>query len=501
MGKIWCAAVFAAFLFAGGARAQDVTLTARDGGITLTGTLLGFDGEFYRVETGYGLLTVDGDGVICTGPGCPDLTVPLAVIRILGARDPGMGLLPGVLTAFAQSRGLVIEVSYPETGFAAEITDPVTGKPLARISFAPTGPEAARAAVASGAAELAVAAREEPGMTARVLALDALVPIVAADNRLPRITTADLARALSGGVASWSDLGGPDMPLVLHALARDTSLQEALEARLGRPVAATVVHDDLASLAAAVARDPWALALTGLSAQGKARALAVTDSCGFPLLPTALGVKAGDYPLSLPLFLLTPHRRLPLLAREFIEFLAAPQAQAAVAAGGHINRAAERQPLTADGLRLINAIRGAGDEVTLTDLKRLADLMAGADRLSLTFRFQDGSSALDAQSRENLSDLARLLEVDAFRGQQLILAGFSDGSGNAAANMALSRNRADGVAASLRAAVDLPEGLPQVTVEAFGEALPMACDTTAAGRQLNRRVELWLRPATGSPVP
>ena len=37
-----------------------------------------------------------------------------------------------------------------------------------------------------------------------------------------------------------------------------------------------------------------------------------------------------------------------------------------------------------------------------------------------------------------------------------------------------------------------PEVLP--TVEGFGEALPMACDETAVGRQLNRRVELWVLP-------
>jgi phosphate transport system substrate-binding protein len=34
-------------------------------------------------------------------------------------------------------------------------------------------------------------------------------------------------------------------------------------------------------------------------------------------------------------------------------------------------------------------------------------------------------------------------------------------------------------------------------VEGFGEALPMACDETAAGRHLNRRVELWLVPDLG----
>jgi phosphate transport system substrate-binding protein len=40
-----------------------------------------------------------------------------------------------------------------------------------------------------------------------------------------------------------------------------------------------------------------------------------------------------------------------------------------------------------------------------------------------------------------------------------------------------------------------PEALPQVA--AFGEALPMACDETPAGRRLNRRVEVWITPAFG----
>ena len=48
------AAVLAALVHFGPmapAAAQDVTLTSRDGAVEVTGTLLGFDGEFYRVET------------------------------------------------------------------------------------------------------------------------------------------------------------------------------------------------------------------------------------------------------------------------------------------------------------------------------------------------------------------------------------------------------------------------------------------------------------------
>ena len=179
--------------------------------------------------------------------------------------------------------------------------------------------------------------------------------------------------------------------------------------------------------------------------------------------------------------------------------MAAPEAQRAIAGAGYIDRSPTLQPMTADGLRLINAIQGAGEETTLADLKRLVDLMDGANRLSLTFRFEDGSSQLDAHSRENLTDLAQLLEAGQYADQSLIFAGFSDGSGAAKANFDLSLSRAVGVRAALQAAAPGLEEAQLPRVVAFGEALPMACDETAAGRRLNRRVELWLKPSFGVP--
>ncbi|MCE6961079.1 OmpA family protein [Cereibacter sphaeroides] len=494
----WHAAIFAAILaVAGSAAAQDITLTSRSGAITLEGTLLGFDGEFYRIGTKYGPLTVDSAGVACSGPGCPELTAPLARIRILGATEAGNGLLPRVLRAYAEVRGYSLKHETRKDGFATEVID-ARGEPVAQVSFTPATPVAAADALASGAAELVVSAHAAPGMTTRVLALDALVPIVATDNPLPRISTRDLARALSGEVASWKELGGPDMPLVLHALSTDISLEQALEARLGRPIAAAVTHPDLASLAAGVARDPYALAITGQTAQGIARVLPLTDSCGYPLLPTPLAVKSEDYPLALPVFLVTPRRRLPLFAREFLEFLSTAPARRAVAEAGFVDRRPSQVPLAADGQRLMNAIRGAGEEVSLDELKRLTDLMTGAQRLSLTFRFEDGAEELEPQSRDHLSELVKLMEIGRYRDQQLMLVGFSDGRGPAATNLDLSRSRAEAVAKALREA--LPE-LPAPLVEGFGEALPLACDTTVAGRRMNRRVELWLRPLTDSPGP
>ena len=485
-----CVALGAMLAISAPAQAQDVTLTARDGGLELAGTLMGFDGEFYRIDTVYGPLTVDAQGVICDGPGCPDLTAPRATIRLAGEADAGARLIPPLVAAFAASRGLALS----EKDGTLVLADPKTDQELAEFSFTPATPARAAALLQAGGAELVVAAWESGDFTPRTLALDALVPVVAPDNPVSEISSADLARALSGEVESWAEVGGPDMPLVLHALTPDSGLEAALSARLGRQVAADVTHDDLAALAAAVVADPWALAVTGRASAGGAKPITLTDRCGFPLLPTPLAVKAEDYPLALPLYLLQPKRRLPLMAREFLEFLVFPQAQAAIASAGFVDRAPERQPMTADGLRLLNAIQGAGAETTLDDLKRLAQVMDGADRVSFTFRFEDGSTTLDPHSRDSIADLALLLEAGSFAGETLYLAGFSDGQGDAKANLKLSEDRAREVLASLKDAAPSvgADRLPQII--AFGEALPMACDETTVGRRLNRRVELWLRP-------
>lgn len=483
------AAVFAALFLAQQGMAQDVTLTARDGGLALNGQLISYDGEFYRIETVYGGLTVDAEGVICDGPACPDLTAPLALITVNGPSGPAERLLPALFAGFAATRGLVFV-----DGDSPEILAPDSGQPLARIKYEPMSDDAAVAAVLARKAAMTIGFTAPPGLRSRAVGLEALIPIVATENRFPAISSTDLAAALTGAVTNWQAFGGPDMPIVVHGLADTAALAPAVRARVGAMVKGPR-HPTAEMLAAAVARDPWAIALIGQSELGAARALPLTDACGFPLRATPLTVKAEDYPLTAPLFLATARHRQPLLIREFLEFLATDTAQAAVAAAGYVDRRLGAAPLAEDGERLLGAIRNAGAEVPLHDLQRLASAMTGGQRLSLTFRFQDGSAQLDAHSRDNLADLARQIAAGRFDGEDLMFAGFSDGTGVAAVNFALSKSRAEAVRSTLRGLAPDLTAAQMPTVEAFGEALPMACDTTAIGRQINRRVELWSHAA------
>ena len=96
-------------------------------------------------------------------------------------------------------------------------------------------------------------------------------------------------------------------------------------------------------------------------------------------------------------------------------------------------------------------------------------------------------------SLANVRTLAAALDAGDFAGRKLAFAGFSDGAGSAAANLTLSQRRAEAVRAAVLAwarAVD-PASV-EIEAEGFGEALPMACDDTPWGRQVNRRVEVWV---------
>ncbi|HHX90478.1 MAG TPA: cell envelope biogenesis protein OmpA, partial [Paracoccus sp.] len=81
-----CAAAMVAALFLHwSAHAQDVTLSSADGTLTVSGDLIAYDGEYLRLETEFGPLTLDARGLTCTGPGCPLLSGGVAEVTIEGA--------------------------------------------------------------------------------------------------------------------------------------------------------------------------------------------------------------------------------------------------------------------------------------------------------------------------------------------------------------------------------------------------------------------------------
>jgi len=87
------------------ATAQDVLLTSRDGTVEIEGTLSGYDRETYRIVSTFGPLTVDATGVVCAGPGCPDLAAYVPEIRIGGDQHLGSMIVPALVETWAWRNG------------------------------------------------------------------------------------------------------------------------------------------------------------------------------------------------------------------------------------------------------------------------------------------------------------------------------------------------------------------------------------------------------------
>ncbi|WP_420014178.1 substrate-binding domain-containing protein [Tateyamaria sp.] len=512
------AAIFAAlFIFGTGLAAQDVTLTSPDGAVEISGTLLGFDGEFYRVETIYGELTVDGSGVNCDGPACPNLQNFVAEINVSGSATMGSVLMPALIEGFALRNGMVVvREAVDASNFVYVLRDEADDSVVARFYFHASTTDEGFADLLVNEADIVMALREirpderkrarSAGLgdmtqanRSRVLALDAMVPIVSPSNPVDTLSPQELAAVFAGRIDNWKALGGADVAIALHLPDGSTGLGQSVEDDVMGPARLDFAdgitrHARSDALVQAVLRDPFAIGITSYAETGNARALTLTGSCGFSLSADRGTIKTEDYPLTAPMFLYLPARRLPKVAREFLAFTRGPSAQIMIRRAGFVDQAPEEVSIDAQGYRFANAITSAGPEVSLEELQRMTRTLYGMARLTTSFRFEAGSVRLDAQSRSNVQQLARALEQGKYDARQILLVGFSDGDGPAGANRDIALKRAEAVQRAVQSAAETANfDRIDMSVDAFGEALPMACDDSAWGRQANRRVEVWVR--------
>ncbi len=505
------AALLATILGAAGAAAQEgqITLEIADGP-SLAGTLLGHDGARFRIDTAYGPLTVDAAVATCRGAACPPPWEER--LTISGEGVVGRTVLPPLIEGFARARGVQIARDRPDAEHDDWTLTAEDGA-LLRVSVRHTTTAEGLADVIAEEADLALALRparaleaamiEEIGLgavggpaRARVLGADALVPVVSPDNAAAPPTLTQLAAVFAGALDDWADLGLRPGPVRLHLPVEGDGTAQAFEDAVMAPAGLTLAaevtrHADAASLARAVASDPWAVGIVRRGQAGPARALGLRGACGDPVPDGPDAIRSGDHPLGLPVLMYLPARRLPPLARDLAAYLAGPEAQDAVAAAGLVDRAPRRLPLAGQGVRLAGAIREAGEDVPLEALQLFLARVRGADRLTTTFRFADGAATLDAPSTDHVHRLGARIAAGEFDGRTVVLAGFSDAQGSGPRNRRLSALRAEAVRTALTAAAG---GLGGATIEAagFGEAAPLACDDTPWGRRINRRVEVWV---------
>jgi phosphate transport system substrate-binding protein len=420
----------------------------------------------------------------------PSATTGDVALRLCGSDTIGAELAPALIESFLERKGGtgIRRVA----GAAAEhrvVTASLGGK-LVSIDLEARGSTTAFEGLAAGTCDLGMSSRaideQEAAKLAaaglgdlrspaseHVLALDGVAVIVHPDNPLRGLDRRALRRVFTGEISDWSELGSGAGPI--RVLARDSKSgtfetfkqlvlgEEALSARAER-----FAHSD--ALADAVASDPAAIGFIGLAYVRSARALAVGEPGAPPMLPTSFTVATESYMLSRRLyFYASPKRRSPLMA-ELIAHALSPRGQAVVAGAQFVDLRLTLRDVEPCDVRCPRAYAAA---------------IAGAQRVSMDFRFRSGSDQADSRAVRDLDRLVTLLHEHP--GARLSLFGFSDSVGSVKGNTRLSLERARAIARELAT-----RGVRAQVVAGHGAAMPVASNDTQLGRERNRRVEVWL---------
>ena len=512
--------------------ADEVSLVARDGGIVITGELLSFEDEVYRIRTNLGELKVGADQVTCRGAGCtlarstaraaaaprgprPQRLDKSAYITLSGSSAIGSGLMPLLIEGYA---GAVTGLAELESATEIETRMSVIGEqgfgdPVARFrvlsslssdSFANLlgkssqigmssrriTPAMARALRDNGAGSM-VDPRQE-----HIIALDNIVVITHRTNPLGSLSIAQLAEVFAGRVTNWSELGGEDAPITVVTRNANSSTKETFEERVFRDASGGVPARQLAvdsyeQVASEVNRDPHAIGYVPFAFVRGAQPLNLVNECGMVITPDAFSARTQEYDLGRFLYLYTREDTLSGEAAAFLEFVNSEASDQVIQKSGYVDLGIARQAQDLNSHRAQALLAGDVDPYEGNFMRQMLSQMVDYDRLSSVFRFQTGRNDLTPRGEMNLARLARYIETLP-SGSRLLFVGFTDSVGAFDSNLALSQARARQVMEQL---VATSGGIrPDVTLETvgYGPISPASCNDAEDGRAINRRVEVWV---------
>ena len=415
-----------------------------------------------------------------------------ADLRIQGSNTIGANLGPALVSAMLAEQGLhdIHSVPVIPPNEHSIVGTTAQGQQI-RVDVAAHGSGTGFTALAAGLADLVASSRPikdrelvdlEPlgdlksPDAEQVIAIDGLAIILHPHNPLNQLNTEQLAQIFSGQISRWEQLGGTGG--AIHLYARDDqsgtweTFKELVLNRNGQPLSSTAQRfESSEQLSDAVSHDPQAIGFIGLPYIREAKAVAIVDGASQPMLPLTSLIASEDYPLSRRLFLYLPPATNNPWAKALVAFTQSPQGQAIVGQNGFV-----AQSVQAD-----NVMPGAHMPEQYQALTR------EAQRLSVNFRFEEGSASLDNKARQDLLRVVDYLSAHGKLDKQVTLVGFGDAKDDPQRAQLLSRLRAMAVRREL-----VKSGVVPREIQGYGAQMPVAANTEDEGRLKNRRVEVWV---------
>ncbi|MFJ2325526.1 MULTISPECIES: substrate-binding domain-containing protein [Pseudomonas] len=413
-------------------------------------------------------------------------------LRIQGSNTIGAELGPALVEGLLQEQGLLkIHRETPDNANEQRIVGQTAQGKRVVIEVAAHGSSTGFAALKNASADLAASSREikdselqtlqslgdlKSPAAEQVIAIDGLAIILHPDNPLQQLDTEQLARIFAGEVKSWEDLGGRGGSI--HLYARDDqsgtydTFKELVLSRRGKSLSSNAKRfESSEQLSDAVSTDPQGIGFIGLPYVRQAKAVAIADGASQSMLPQNSLIATEDYPLSRRLFFYLPPNSKNPWTQALVTFAQSRQGQAIVAANGFISQTVHAMSVAP------NALMPEGYQ----------SLSRHAQRLTVNFRFEEGSANLDNKARQDLSRVIDYIKRHDKSERAVTLVGFGDAKDDPARADLLSKLRAMAVRREL-----VKNGVVLREVRGFGALMPVAANNADEGRIKNRRVEVWV---------
>lgn len=495
--------------------ASSVTLKSTDGSVNMSGELVAFNENTYTIRTDTGELRVSAERVHCEGNGCPVIETGEVDLIIGGSDTVGEGMMPLLLQGMAahQDADAVITATARRGEIVAELVgDQGFGDPMGKFQVTPSTSEEGFRKLGRGEIEIAMAERrvspDEVKVLERagagnmvsagqehVIAVDSLIVIVHPNNPVQKLSVDQLAGIYSGTIRNWSQVGGPNAPISvfdrdLQSDSREVFSEVALG---GKPLQGSHVEkvDTATAMANAVTSDENAIGFVGFAFQRGAKPVSLVNECGMTMTPDSFTARTEEYALQRRLYLYN-RSRLSTEAQSLLDYATSPDADDIIQKAGFIDLGVDRRAQTFDSDRAASLLEPAKNLREANIMRDMLKKMVDFDRLSSTFRFNTGSSDLDERARLDMERLTTYLEsLD--KGTEVLLVGFTDQVGTFTNNYNLSLRRSATVLEQLQDYAGNRLDHVTMATTGYGELAPTACNISARGKEINRRVEVWVR--------
>ncbi len=207
------------------------------------------------------------------------------------------------------------------------------------ITYDPTGSGAGITGASDGTLDIGLSSRnlkeDETGLVATTFALDGIAIIVNNENTVEDLTLEQIKGLATGEITNWSEVGGPDQPVVLVGREAGSGTRDGFESIVGVEDAC-VYEQELTStgaVIAAVAANPNAFGYASLSAvDDTVKAVTVGG-----VEATEATVQDGTYAIQRPFVFVTKEgEELSDAAQAFIDYATSDAVNEIIANAGAV---------------------------------------------------------------------------------------------------------------------------------------------------------------------